>query len=144
MAVAGHAAAQLPPPRAGEGFEHPRACLGGSEPSPHAGEGCTWSSPVMQRPSSLPRVRGRAGVGAGGRNTLGAPRVGNPQMSRTILITGATAGFGAAAVRRFLDDGWRVIATGRRAGRLQALAQAHGSERLHVAAFDIRDADAMQ
>ena len=28
--------------------------------------------------------------------------------------------------------------------RLQALAQAHGSERLHVAAFDIRDADAMQ
>ena len=128
MVVAGHAAAQLPPPRAGEGFEHPRACL----------------SPARQWRSSLPRVRGRAGVGAGGRNTLGAPRVGNPQMSRTILITGATAGFGAAAVRRFLDDGWRVIATGRRAGRLQALAQAHGSERLHVAAFDIRDADAMQ
>ena len=65
-------------------------------------------------------------------------------MTRTILITGATAGFGAAAVQRFLDDGWRVIATGRRAGRLQALAQAHGSERLHVAAFDIRDANAMQ
>ena len=64
-------------------------------------------------------------------------------MPRTILITGATAGFGAAAVRRFLDDDWRVIATGRRAERLQALVEAHGSERLHVAAFDIRDADAI-
>jgi serine 3-dehydrogenase len=64
-------------------------------------------------------------------------------MPRTILITGATAGFGAAAVRRFLDDGWRVIATGRRAARLQALVDAHGGERLHVAAFDIRDAGAL-
>ena len=65
-------------------------------------------------------------------------------MSKTILITGGTAGFGAAAVRRFLDDGWRVIATGRRADRLQALVDRHGSERLHVAAFDIRDPDAME
>src|SRR5690606_16261739 len=64
-------------------------------------------------------------------------------MDKTILITGATAGFGAAAVARFLDSGWRVIATGRRAERLQALVERHGDERLHVAAFDIRDADAM-
>ncbi|HLT44809.1 MAG TPA: SDR family NAD(P)-dependent oxidoreductase [Luteimonas sp.] len=65
-------------------------------------------------------------------------------MPSTILITGATAGFGAAAVRRFLDDGWRVIATGRRAGRLRAMLDEHGDGRLHVAAFDIRDAKAMQ
>ena len=64
-------------------------------------------------------------------------------MDKTILITGATSGFGAAAVTRFLRDGWRVVATGRRAERLQALIDANGSERLHVAAFDIRDADAM-
>ncbi len=63
---------------------------------------------------------------------------------KTILITGGTSGFGAAAVRRFLRDGWRVVATGRRADRLQQLVEAHGGERLHVAAFDIRDADAMQ
>ncbi len=63
---------------------------------------------------------------------------------KTILITGATSGFGAAAVERFLRDGWRVIATGRRADRLQRLLEAHGGERLHAAAFDIRDADAMQ
>jgi len=65
-------------------------------------------------------------------------------MEKTILITGATAGFGAAAVARFIDSGWRVIATGRRAERLQALVDRHGAERLHVAAFDIRDADAME
>jgi serine 3-dehydrogenase (NADP+) len=65
-------------------------------------------------------------------------------MTQTILITGATSGFGAAAVERFLADGWRVVATGRRAERLQALVERHGSARLHAAAFDIRDADAMQ
>jgi len=64
-------------------------------------------------------------------------------MDKTILITGATAGFGAAAVGRFLDSGWRVVATGRRAERLQALVGRHGDGRLHVAAFDIRDAKAM-
>jgi serine 3-dehydrogenase len=65
-------------------------------------------------------------------------------MTQTILITGATSGFGTASVERFLAAGWRVIATGRRRGRLQALVDAHGAERIHVAAFDIRDAEAMQ
>ena len=63
---------------------------------------------------------------------------------RTVLVTGATAGFGAAAVERFLGAGWRVIATGRRAERLDALAGRHRSDRLHVAPFDVRDSDAMQ
>ncbi len=35
-------------------------------------------------------------------------------MSKTVLITGATSGFGSAAVRRFAAAGWKVIATGRR------------------------------
>ncbi len=65
-------------------------------------------------------------------------------MTKTILITGATAGFGAAAVDRFANAGWRVIATGRRADRLQQLVDRHGPERVHAAAFDMRDADAMQ
>lgn len=64
-------------------------------------------------------------------------------MDKTALITGATSGFGRAAVERFVAAGWRVIATGRRAERLQVLADALG-EQVHVAAFDIRDADAMQ
>ena len=63
---------------------------------------------------------------------------------KTILITGATSGFGRAAVERFHGAGWRIIATGRRAERLDALADALGRERRHTAAFDIRDETAMR
>jgi serine 3-dehydrogenase len=65
-------------------------------------------------------------------------------MPSTILITGATSGFGRAAVERFHGAGWRVIATGRRAERLDALADALGRERIHTAAFDMRDEAAMR
>ncbi len=65
-------------------------------------------------------------------------------MTRTILITGATSGFGRAAAKRFVDAGWRVIATGRRAERLDALADELGRDRVHTAAFDIRDEAAMR
>lgn len=64
-------------------------------------------------------------------------------MTRTAFITGATSGFGLAAARRFVAGGWRVVATGRRAQRLRALADALGADRVHAAAFDLRDADAM-
>ncbi|HEY0860523.1 SDR family NAD(P)-dependent oxidoreductase [Pseudoxanthomonas sp. F37] len=64
-------------------------------------------------------------------------------MTRTALITGATSGFGAAAVRRFVAAGWRVIATGRRADRLQALVDELGADTVHAAAFDIRDEAAL-
>ncbi len=64
-------------------------------------------------------------------------------MTRTALITGATSGFGAAAVHRFAQAGWRVIATGRRAERLQPLVDAYGPERVHAAVFDVRDNAAM-
>lgn len=65
-------------------------------------------------------------------------------MTQTVLITGATSGFGAAAVKRFAAAGWRVIATGRRAGRLQPLVEEFGAERVHAAAFDIRDEAALE
>ena len=62
---------------------------------------------------------------------------------RTALITGATAGFGRAAARRFVAAGWQVIATGRRGDRLDAL-RAELGEAVHTACFDIRDEAAMR
>ena len=62
---------------------------------------------------------------------------------RTALITGATAGFGRATARRFIAAGWQVIATGRRADRLDALRAERG-EALHPACCDIRDEAAMR
>ncbi|MCD9032518.1 SDR family NAD(P)-dependent oxidoreductase [Luteimonas sp. Y-2-2-4F] len=64
-------------------------------------------------------------------------------MTSTLLVTGATSGFGRATVDRFARAGWRIVACGRRAERLQALVDAHGAERVHAAAFDVRDAEAM-
>jgi serine 3-dehydrogenase (NADP+) len=60
-------------------------------------------------------------------------------MTKTALITGATSGIGEAAARAFAAAGWRVIATGRRAERLETLAASLGAERLHPAAFDVTD-----
>ncbi len=42
-------------------------------------------------------------------------------MEHTVLVTGATAGFGEATARRFLAHGHRVIAVGRRVERLESL-----------------------
>jgi 3-hydroxy acid dehydrogenase / malonic semialdehyde reductase len=61
---------------------------------------------------------------------------------KTILVTGATAGFGDAFARRFIRDGHRVIATGRRAERLESL-RAELGDQVHIAAFDMRDAQAV-
>ena len=47
-------------------------------------------------------------------------------MTKTIFITGATAGIGAASARRFASEGWQVIGTGRRRDRLDALAEELG------------------
>jgi len=60
-------------------------------------------------------------------------------MTRTVLITGATSGIGEAAARAFVAAGWRVVATGRRADRLDALVEALGKDWIWPAAFDVRD-----
>jgi serine 3-dehydrogenase (NADP+) len=64
-------------------------------------------------------------------------------MSKTILITGATAGFGAAAARRFADGGWNVVGTGRRAERLRSLQEELGDAFLPLE-IDMRDRDAVE
>lgn len=56
----------------------------------------------------------------------------------TALVTGATAGIGAAIARAFHGEGWRVIATGRRRRRLERLrAELRGN--FLPLAFDVRD-----
>jgi NAD(P)-dependent dehydrogenase (short-subunit alcohol dehydrogenase family) len=55
-----------------------------------------------------------------------------------VLITGATAGFGAAMARKFISAGHRVIATGRRRERLDALAADLGGRTLGLEA-DVLD-----
>ena len=63
-------------------------------------------------------------------------------MTKTILVTGATSGFGQAAARRFAAGGWRVIGTGRRADRLRTLADELGDNFLPLE-IDMRDRDAV-
>lgn len=65
-------------------------------------------------------------------------------MTKTAMITGATSGFGAAAVRRFASAGWRVIATGRRADRLKTLADELGGDKVFVSTFDMRKPEAIE
>jgi 3-hydroxy acid dehydrogenase/malonic semialdehyde reductase len=63
-------------------------------------------------------------------------------MVKTVLVTGATAGFGQAVARRFVRDGHRVIATGRRADRLEALRAELGASLLPFP-LDVTDAAAV-
>jgi serine 3-dehydrogenase (NADP+) len=62
---------------------------------------------------------------------------------KTILITGATSGFGWAAARKFAGGGWRVIGTGRRGDRLRALADELGEAFLPLE-IDMRDRQAVE
>ena len=64
-------------------------------------------------------------------------------MSKTILITGATAGFGRAAARRFIHGGWNVIGTGRRAERLRDLQEELGDAFLPLE-NDMRDRQSVE
>ncbi|MEI6557843.1 MAG: SDR family NAD(P)-dependent oxidoreductase [Rhodospirillaceae bacterium] len=65
-------------------------------------------------------------------------------MSRTILITGATGGFGRAIAARFAGLGDRLVLAGRTRQRLEALADELPGVPVHLLAFDIRDRAAVE
>ena len=51
-------------------------------------------------------------------------------ISMSVFVTGASAGFGAAVARKFVSEGHRVEAAGRRQERLKALVGELGTDRL--------------
>ncbi|NML22693.1 SDR family NAD(P)-dependent oxidoreductase [Pseudoflavitalea sp. G-6-1-2] len=63
-------------------------------------------------------------------------------MPKTVLITGATSGFGKAFAEKFAANGYRLILTGRRKERLdeiqQQLTDTHGVE-VYTLHFDIQN-----
>src|SRR5277367_3101629 len=65
-------------------------------------------------------------------------------MNRTILITGATSGFGEACARKFAESGDHLILTGRRKERLEFLQhELEGKVRVLPLVFDVQDKDAV-
>lgn len=63
-------------------------------------------------------------------------------MQKLILITGATSGFGEATARLFAAEGWRVIISGRRRDRLDALKrelEGLNGPVVHALRMDVRD-----
>ncbi|BES84947.1 NAD(P)-dependent oxidoreductase [Pectobacterium araliae] len=60
-----------------------------------------------------------------------------------IFVTGATAGFGESITRKFISAGHKVIATGRRQERLDALKVELG-DALYTLKLDVRDRQAIE
>jgi len=67
-------------------------------------------------------------------------------MSKIILVTGASSGFGKAIATKFAAGGWNVILTARRKEKLEALAKAleatYGIKTLSLT-FDVQDKKAV-
>jgi 3-hydroxy acid dehydrogenase/malonic semialdehyde reductase len=61
------------------------------------------------------------------------------ELQMVVLITGATAGFGAAMARKFVANGHTVIAAGRRKERLDDLVAELGADRVLPLVLDVTD-----
>ena len=63
----------------------------------------------------------------------------------TVLVTGATSGFGEATAERFARDGARLVIAGRRGDRLAALARRLSAQApVHPLPLDVRDRAAVE
>ena len=63
--------------------------------------------------------------------------------TKTIVVTGASAGFGAALVHLYAADGWNIVAAARRTDRLDELAATYPKQVLPLT-VDVSDADAVR
>jgi len=60
-------------------------------------------------------------------------------MQKTILITGATSGFGKACAQKFADNGWQLILVGRRKERLKEIKKELSEKvNVHTIPLDVR------
>ena len=60
-----------------------------------------------------------------------------------VLLIGATAGIGAAMADKFVQEGAKVTAVGRRVERLDAFVAKHGKDKANSVPFDITDTRGM-
>ncbi|WP_027696680.1 SDR family NAD(P)-dependent oxidoreductase [Vibrio litoralis] len=65
-------------------------------------------------------------------------------MTNIAFITGATSGFGRAAARRFAQDGWSLVLSGRRMERLIELKEELSGVPVHIIQLDVRDDQAVK
>ncbi len=67
---------------------------------------------------------------------------------QTVLITGASSGIGRATARKFAENGYRIIVTGRRSDRLMAMKEEFSEEYenmdIYPLPFDVRDLGSIQ
>ena len=63
--------------------------------------------------------------------------------TRTVVVTGASAGFGTALVHRYATAGWKVVAAARRTDRLAELSAAH-PQLVFPLTVDVADSAAVQ
>jgi len=70
----------------------------------------------------------------------------NCYMEKTIMVTGATAGFGRAIAAKFAAGGYKVIITGRRNERLLELQKelSDSGAKVLTLNFDVRDLDSVK
>lgn len=61
-------------------------------------------------------------------------------MTSSVLITGCSSGYGLATARKFLDEGWNVVAT-MRTPRADVLPH---SDRLKIVALDVTNPDSIE
>jgi NADP-dependent 3-hydroxy acid dehydrogenase YdfG len=59
-------------------------------------------------------------------------------MNRTVFITGASSGIGRATATLLAEKGFRIVACGRRAERLESFKEKWG-DAVHTLCFDVRD-----
>ena len=94
-------------------------------------------NPMQLRVVGVPRDGGGHVTGISLRSGSPARVTARLWPMKTVCVTGASAGFGAAIVRRFAAEGSRVVAAARRGDRLAELAAELG-DRVHTVELDVR------